>query len=400
MSRPALRALIAIVFSLLIFNSAGAARAQEIKPEQILIVIPSNPVVVAPGQPAVGTQAAATPDSLGVRTASPTAGIINALCSVTLNIVGCGFDPDTVTLSCDTNSDGVPDNPIKLQNLMIVSHNLVSATLVPVSDQLPGTAFPLSCCGGIATLTLSRTFNAGDDNIFGPFTQTVSCSIDLGPRAPVVISASPAAGDCASPQDIVIPGACFAAADGSSNVTSVFAVDRANPSNVIQSTRFAVLSSNLIDALFNFSGASAGKTFLIYVGGRNGVSRNLVALPPGAAAGCPLGNEQGIQVTFQCRSAGAPALDVAAIESCSLDRTASGSYVLNITGSNIKLDAAIKINGVAVKKVKFKQIDLGTSTYRTVQVKGGLCGLLPGLVVITNPGASPSEPYSLAASCE
>ena len=400
MFRPATRAFVASFFIVLSFHSTEAAHQQESTPAQVLIVIPSNPMVVAPGQPAIGTQAAATPDSLGVKTASPTAGIINALCSVTLNIVGCGFDPDTVTLNCDTNGDGVPDNPIKLKNLTMAGHNLVLATLVPVSDQLPGTAFPLSCCGGIATLTLSRTFNAADDNIFGPFTQTTSCPIDLGLRAPVVLSASPTGADCAGPQDIVIPGACFVAANGSSNVTSVFAVDRANPGNVIQAARFVVLNSNLVDALFNFGVADAGKTFLIYVSGPNGTSRNLVARPAGAAAGCPLGNEQGIQVSFQCKPINAPAEDVAIIQACSLDRTANGSYVLNIIGSNIKLDATVKINGAAVRKVKLKELDVGTGTYRAVQVKGGLCGLLPGLLVITNPGAPGSQPYSLASGCE
>lgn len=366
---------------------------------QIAIVIPSNPVVVAPGQPAVGSQEAATPDAAGVKTASPTAGIINALCSVTLNVVGCGFDPDTVTLSCDTNSDGVPDNAIKLQNITVVSHNLVQATLVPVSDQLPGTAFPLSCCGGIATLTLSRTFNAADDNIFGPFTQTASIKIDVGLRAPVVVSASPVTADCSSPQDLVIPGACFIGADGLTNISSVFAVERANPGNVIQATRFVVLNSNLIDALFNFGGSNAGKTFLIFVSGRNGMSRNLTSLPNGASPGCPIGNEQGVQVAFACRSNAPAAQDVAIIQSCTLDQAANGSMVLNISGLNIKPDATVTINGVAVKKVKFKQFDAATGTYRALQVKGGICGMLPGLVVITNPSVPGSAPYSLTATC-
>ncbi|PYP87577.1 MAG: hypothetical protein DMF61_09475 [Blastocatellia bacterium AA13] len=383
-------------------RASASAKPAVIKPAapQIAIVIPSNPVVVAPGQPAVGSQEAATPGSAGVKTASPTAGIINALCKVTLNIVGCGFDPDTVTLSCDTNSDGLPDSTIKLQDVTVVSHNLVQAVLVPVSDQLPGTAFPLSCCGGIATLTLSRTFNAADDNIFGPFTQTTSIKIDLGLRAPVVVSASPAAGDCSLPQDLVIPGACFLGADGLSNITSVFAVDRANPNNVVQATRFVVLNSNLIDALFNFSGANAGKTFLIFVSGRNGTSRNLTSLPNGASTGCPIGNEQGIQVTFSCRSNTPAAQDVAVIQSCSLDRTDAGSVVLNIAGLNIKPDAVVTINGLTVKKVKFKQLDASTSTYRALQVKGGLCGMLPGLVVVTNPGMPGSAPFSLAVTCD
>src|SRR5207253_8831486 len=86
--------------------------------------------------------------------------------------------------------------------------------------------------------------------------------------------------------------------------TAVFAVDRNNPANVIQSKNFVIINTNVIDALFDFGGANAGKTFLIYATGPNGTSRNLTALPPGTPTPCPLGNEQGIQVTVTCKSAG------------------------------------------------------------------------------------------------
>src|SRR5262249_53961642 len=128
------------------------------------IVLPAAAVQVAPGQPAVGTAAAATPDSSGVRTASPTAGIINALCSVRLDFVGCGFLPTTISLSCDTNGDGVPDLSVKLTDVTPVDANLVQATLSTTVSGAPGTPFPLACCGGIVTLTLQRSVSAGDDN--------------------------------------------------------------------------------------------------------------------------------------------------------------------------------------------------------------------------------------------
>src|SRR5215469_17401936 len=87
------------------------------------IVLPAATVQVAPGQPAVGTVDAATPDSSGARTATPTAGIINALCNVRLNFVGCGFLPDTIILSCDTTGDGVPDISVKLTDVTPVDAN-------------------------------------------------------------------------------------------------------------------------------------------------------------------------------------------------------------------------------------------------------------------------------------
>jgi hypothetical protein len=91
---------------------------------------------------------------------------------------------------------------IPLKNITVVNRLLVQATLPALSPQLPGSPFPLACCGGKASLVLSRHVSAGDDNIFGPFTQTQTCEIDLGVRAPVVISASPSEGDCAMQQNL------------------------------------------------------------------------------------------------------------------------------------------------------------------------------------------------------
>ena len=59
------------------------------------LILPAGPVAVSPNQPPV--------------TLESTAGIINALCDVTLDFVGCVFDPTAVTISCDTNGDAVPD---------------------------------------------------------------------------------------------------------------------------------------------------------------------------------------------------------------------------------------------------------------------------------------------------
>src|SRR5262245_5885790 len=105
-----------------------------------LTVIPVGPVAVAPGQPAVGSQAAATPNSSGVRTATPTAGIINAICSVTLNIVGCTFIPTSATLGCDTDGDGTFDMLLPLTNITPINSLLVRATL-PATTQFRGTPF-------------------------------------------------------------------------------------------------------------------------------------------------------------------------------------------------------------------------------------------------------------------
>jgi hypothetical protein len=364
------------------------------------IVLPAAFVPVAPGQPGVGTVQAATPDSGGVRTATPTAGIINALCSVKLNLVGCGFLPTTITLSCDTNGDGVPDSSVKLTNVNAVDANLVQGTLSTAVSGVPGSPFPLACCGGFVTLTLQLTVSAGDNNIFGPFTETQTCTIDVGRRAPVVNSVSPSQGDCGGLQNLIIPGSCFILPDGTANVTSVFAIDKANTSHVIQAVRFVILTPNLIDAAFDFGADSGGKTFYLYASGPSGTSRNLISAPSGAEA-CVLGNELGVPVTFGCMAPPAtPPNNVAIVTGCFQDRSPSGKFLLTITGANIQSGATVTVGGKQARKLKFTQVDLTTNTYSAVVVSGGFCGSLPGLIVISNPGGPPSMPFQCNRTCE
>jgi hypothetical protein len=399
-----------------------------------LAVTPVGTVAVAPGQPAVGTAAAGTPGTgpNGTRAASPTAGIINAICSVQLNVLGCGFFPNETTivcqgfsnetgvplqrpgktvtsalsLACDTNVDGIADVVIPLSAVTPINKNLVRGTLGALGTVgLPGTPFPLTCCGGLATLTLTTTFTAGDNNIFGPFTRTTVCTIDLGLRAPVVISVTPTEGDCAVAQDLLISGACFII-NGLPNVTSVFAVELGNPNNVIQATRFVILNANLIDALFNFGSVNAGKTFLIFASGPNGTSQNLTTLPVGAA-GCPLGNQQGIQAFFRCRtgtpSGGGGAADLAVVEGCSINRSASGKRSIEVTGRNFKNDAVLKIGDKSPKKLKFKgEVQTGSNiSFTKIIGSGGFkCSMLSGAITVQNPGAAVSAPFTCNAACQ
>jgi len=353
------------------------------------IIFPDGPIAVAPNQPAVQNQS--------------TIGIINALCDVTLDFVGCGFTPTSITLGCDTNGDGVPDISIPLKNIKAINGLLLQAT-IPALATTPGSAFPLVCCGGQTTITLSRTISAGDDNIFGPFTQTLTCSIDLGIRAPVVISATPSDGDCAIGQNLLIPGACFVLADGKPNVTSVFAVEAGNPNNVIQAGAIQILSTNLIDAFFQLGPANAGKTFLIFASGPNGTSRNLTELPAAAPAGCPLGNEQGVRVTFTCKSSGGgvdpadtppPLPDVFA---CNLDRSPTGVFSLILIG-RFQVGGSVTISGVPPKKVKLKDFDPGTNTFSKMILKGRVCENLPGIIVYFRPDRAAAQPFFCDERC-
>ena len=392
--------VVTVILSVRITTSEARSTRVAVQSSTCPVVLPATTVQVAPGQPAVGTVEAATPDSSGKRTATPTAGIINALCSVRLNFVGCSFSPDTITLSCDTNGDGVPDLTVKLTDVTQVDADLVQATLSTTASGVPGTPFPLACCGGIVTLTFERSVGAGDDNIFGPFTQTQTCTIDVGRRAPVVDSASPSQGQCGALQNLVIPGSCFILPDGTTNVTSVFAVDKNDSTNVVQATRFVVLTPNLIDAAFDFGSESAGKVFYIYAKGPSGTSRNLITLPSGALA-CVPGNELGVPVTFSCAAPqSTPPSNVAVVTGCFQDRAASGKFLLTITGGNIQQGATVRVGAGQPRKLKFIQYDSLTNTYGAVVASGGICGSLPGLIVITNPNGSSSLPFQCNRSCD
>ena len=353
-----------------------------------LIIFPASPVAVAPNQPEVQDRS--------------TVGIINALCDVTLDFIGCGFTPTSITINCDANGDGLPELVIPLKNITIVNRLLLQAT-IPALTSTPGTAFPLACCGGQATVTLVRTVGAGDDNAFGPFTETATCPIDLGLRAPVVISATPSEGDCAQGQNLIIPGACFVLADGKPNVTSVFAVELGNPNNVIQATAIHILNPFLIDAFFQIGAANAGKTFLIFVSGPNGTSRNLTTLPANAPPGCPLGNEQGIQVTFKCKGSpiagDGPPPPRAEVVACNLERDETGVFTLDIRGFHFVQGATVRVNGIFPRKLKFRDPVPGTNDFLRIRAKGRLCGGLPGSIVVINPAEVSSQPFFCGLGC-
>jgi hypothetical protein len=360
--------------------------------QQSLQAIPAAAIAVAPNQPVV------QPGS--------TKGIINALCDVPLYVLGCGFLANAAVITCDTNGDAIPELQIPLKNVRVINGNLVYGVLPALSPQLPGTAFPLACCGDTASLTLIQKVNAADDNIFGDYTLKATCPIELGIRAPVVISASPSDGNCAIGQNLQVPGSCFVLPDGTLNVTAVFAVEKGNPTNVIQATRFVILNVNLIDALFNFGEANAGKTFLIYASGANGTSRNLTALPQGAPVGCPLGNEQGIQVTFACAKAKTPNEEPvppppsARVEACRVERSDAGAVSLIISGSRLREGAMVIVGGISPKKMKFKDAEPNVSgIFRTIIAKGRVCDALPGAIIVVNPNETPSAPFFCNQRC-
>ena len=359
--------------------------------------------------------------------------LVNALCAVQLNLVGCGFFPNettvicqgfqsdtgvplqrpgktvttAATLACDTNGDGIPETVVALTAVTPVSCNLVRAT-VPTSASFGATStsgFPAACCGGPATVTVTTTFTDGNNNIFGAFTRTSVCALNLGVRAPVVISVTPSSGNCAVAQDVLITGACFTFTTPGANgaivggVTSVFALERGNPSNRINANPFVVVNPNLIDAFFNFGSANAGKTFLIFVQGTGGTSRNLSTAVAGSPAGCALGNEQGVQVTFTCNSSTSGQAAPAVLTSYEFD-AASGT--ITVHGTNIREDASVTVGGVTPNKIKRKGLETGSNTFNTLVLRKGICGALNGnaQIVVVNPGAAASNALTVTEHCQ
>ena len=125
----------------------------------------------------------------------------------------------------------------------------------------------------------------------------------------------------------------------------------------------------MLDAFFDFGAASAGKSFLIFASGPNGTSRNLTTLPPGAPAGCPLGNEQGLIVTVACDKPVVPGdtptpPPSAQVVQCQLERTDAGSFLLVVSGQFFKPGALVTVGGAVPRKVKMKDPDpAGTNTF-------------------------------------
>jgi hypothetical protein len=189
------------------------------------------------------------------------------------------------------------------------------------------------------------------------------------------------------------------------NVTTVFALDRANLATRVNAQDFFIVNANLMDAHFNFTSANAGKTFLIFVSGPNGTSRNLTTAVTGAPAGCPLGNEFGVQVTFTCNANSTPTPDtnVATVTSCQLNRDETGVYSLDVVGTNMRRGAEVTVGGVKPKKIQYKDTTTGSAdTFTRIRLKKKVCNGLDagGDILVTNPGAAASAAYHCAARCQ
>jgi hypothetical protein len=179
----------------------------------------------------------------------------------------------------------------------------------------------------------------------------------------------------------------------------------ANTANIIQAQDFTILGPNLLDAHFNFTSANAGKKFIIQVVGPGGTSRGIITPVAGAPAGCALGNELGCLdcIAFTCNAAANPnpggTPGIAVVTGCKLDRADTGQFFLDVTGTNIKDGATATVGGVTPKKIKVVEVEPGTTNPTKLRLVKKVCNGLPGNVIITNPGAAPSQPFNCTERC-
>jgi len=132
--------------------------------------------------------------------------------------------------------------------------------------------------------------------------------------------------------------------------------------------------------------------------------------------GCPLGNEQGFQVTFTCNAItppgpctpGTPGCntpEIAVVTGCKVGRQDTGQFFLDVTGTGIKDGAKATVGGVTPKKIKVTAVVPGTTNPSTLRLVKKICnGLQPagsGNVIITNPGpnGAASQPFLCNERC-
>jgi Glycosyl hydrolase family 30 beta sandwich domain len=105
-------------------------------------------------------------------------------------------------------------------------------------------------------------------------------------------------------------------------------------------------------------------------------------------------------ITIYAKPSSNPVDDRAIISHCSLNRNSNGTWVLIVSGSDIRAGATVTVGGAVPGKIKFKdEIGPGQGVFTRLKLKKRFCAGLPGDIVVTNPGAQPSEAFRCEASC-
>jgi hypothetical protein len=94
------------------------------------------------------------------------------------------------------------------------------------------------------------------------------------------------------------------------------------------------------------------------------------------------------------------------VNGCKLDRTPAGAFILDIFGRNLKPGADVKLGSTTPRRIKFREADTSfPGGFVRITLKGGVCGGLPGIIVVTNPSpapgvpVAPSQPFACSERC-
>jgi hypothetical protein len=300
----------------------------------------------------------------------------------------------TAVLGLDEDCDGDVDTEFTFAapDVTVTNENTINLT-IDLSDNL-------DICGGCATITVIAEIGFGDNNIYF---ETRNCDSDaaletcpiqlvcsdatdlIGFRAPIVTSIAPDQEDCANPsspgdtEDVQITGFCFFG-----DITSAFlATNPDGTGTTFQLSNITHVVANEITATVPIRQLAPNVPYYVFVVRADGVR----------STNYP--NPLGYNVTFTCRAAQPD--DKAVISACRLVRVSGGRFVLQVTGSGIKVGATLRINGTVCPKPKFPARFISNGVTTRINCSGGVKKLLGpsgATLTITNPSGTVSDPFT------
>jgi hypothetical protein len=200
-----------------------------------------------------------------------------------------------------------------------------------------------------------------------------------------VTSIAPDQEDCANPsspgdtEDVQITGFCFFG-----DITSAFlATNPDGTGTTFQLSNITHVVANEITATVPIRQLAPNVPYYVFVVRADGVR----------STNYP--NPLGYNVTFTCRAAQPD--DKAVISACRLVRVSGGRFVLQVTGSGIKVGATLRINGTVCPKPKFPARFISNGVTTRINCSGGVKKLLGpsgATLTITNPSGTVSDPFT------
>ena len=284
----------------------------------------------------------------------------------------------------DEDGDGITDATIEFTDPDVVVTNEFTIRLTVDFSQT-------NLCGGDVEVCIFAVYGFGDDNKYfelqqldgdaplevAPVTLTCASTIDIGARAPVVLSIAPDTVACEDPddpdnvEDVQIAGLCFFG-----SITSAFITTnpdgtgtRVDLSNVVN------VQSNIVTATVPIAQLTPDTPYYVFVVRSDGVRST--SYP----------NAFGFDVTFTCLSEETPEEPEIRLTSCRVVRNSVGKLILQVNGENfVPNDSIVLLNGVPCRRNKYpaRFINPTSGTTTRINCSGGLSGLLPATVTVRN----------------